>query len=68
VIGRISDGDLQFLKDQLEEESLTDTDYYIDDATIAMLEEEGASAELVTVLRGAVAAAGEGLDIAWTKD
>jgi hypothetical protein len=68
VIGRISDGDLQFLNDQLEEESAEDRDYYIDDATIELLEEEGASAELLTVLRSAVAARGEGLDIAWTKD
>ena len=43
VIGRISESDIQFLIDQLEEESSDDRDYYIDEATVDMLEEDGAS-------------------------
>jgi processive 1,2-diacylglycerol beta-glucosyltransferase len=66
LIGRISDRDLQFLIDQLEEESSTDRDYYVDEATIQMLEEEGAPAALVSLLRSTVADHSEGLDIAWT--
>jgi hypothetical protein len=68
LIGRISDSDLQFLMDQLEEESSDDRDYYIDEATIEMLEEDGASAALVALLRSAVADHSEGLDIVWTPD
>ena len=36
ILGSISDEQLQFLIDQLEEESETDTDYYIDAATLSM--------------------------------
>ena len=68
MIGRISDGDLQFLMDQLEEESSEDRDYYVDDATIDMLEEDGAPAALVSLLRSAVASHADGLDISWTPD
>ena len=68
VIGQISETDLEFLADQLEEESSEDTDYYIDEPTIDMLEDEGGSPTLISLLRNAVAARGEGLDIAWTKD
>ena len=68
VIGQISEEDLQFLMDQLEEESIEDTDYYVDEATIDLLEDEGAPPTLVSLLRSAVAARGEGLDISWTKE
>ena len=68
LIGRITDVDVQFLVDQLEEESSTDRDYYIDEATIQMLEDDGAPEALVGLLRGAVAGHSEGLDIVWTPD
>jgi len=68
VIGKISDDDLQFLIDQLEEESASDRDYFIDEATVQMLEDDGAPAALVGLLRSAVAGHSEGLDIAWTPD
>ena len=68
MIGRISEGDLQFLMDQLEEESSEDRDYCVDEATIDMLEEEGAPAALVSLLRIAVENHAEGLDISWTPD
>ena len=51
LIGTIADADLQFLTDELEEESAEDTDYYIDAATIDMLEEDGAPASLIAVAR-----------------
>jgi hypothetical protein len=54
--------------DQLEEESSEDRDYYVDDATIDMLEEDGAPAALVSLLRSAVASHADGLDISWTPD
>ena len=47
LIGTIDEADLQSLIDQLEEESEGDTDYYIDPATVDLLEQNGASARLV---------------------
>lgn len=53
-IGSVSEEQLQFLIDQLEEESTRDTDYYISAPTIDMLEENGADATLVRLLRDAL--------------
>jgi hypothetical protein len=38
-VGTITEAQLQFLIDQLEEESADDTDYYIDHATLDLFEE-----------------------------
>lgn len=65
-VGSISDDELQFLKDALEEESSSDDDYYIDGATIDMLEERGATAHLLGLLRTAVGAS-EGVDLRWEQ-
>jgi hypothetical protein len=54
VIGTISEAQLQFLKDQLEEESLEDQDYAIEGMTLAFFEEQGIDTELLTLLRGAL--------------
>lgn len=64
VLGNISEVDLQFLVDHLEEESSRDTDYFIDQATVDLLEEAGGSAALVSLLRSAVGSS-EGIDIGW---
>jgi hypothetical protein len=66
LLGQISEEDLQLLMDTMEEESTTDTDYYISSATIDMLADDGASPTLLTMLRSAL---GErtGMDIAWTR-
>jgi processive 1,2-diacylglycerol beta-glucosyltransferase len=53
-IGNITDADVKFLIDQLEEESHDDRDYYIDAATVDMLEDEGGSPALIAALRAAV--------------
>lgn len=53
-IGNVSEEELQFLIDQLEEESTRDTNYYISAPTIDMLEENGADAGLVKLLRDAL--------------
>ncbi len=66
VYGTISEAQLQFLVDQLEEESLEDTDYYINEATLDLLEAEGADAGLLTVLRNALGDR-EDMDIRWTR-
>lgn len=65
-LGSISDEELQFLVDELEEESLLDRDYYIDAATIDMLAEDGAPSSLVELLRR-VLGGRDGLEIRWVR-
>ena len=66
-VGSIEDVDFQLLVDQLEEESESDTDYYISAETIELLEDRGASRLLVDVLKKAVGGA-DGVEITWTKE
>ena len=66
TLGDLTEGQLQFLIDELEEESDSDHDYYIDAGTIDMLVSAGADAELVAMLRRAMGSR-EGVEIAWTK-
>ena len=67
VAGEISEAQLAYLQEQFEEESPDDTDYYVSAETVEMLEESGADPELLTVIRAAVGATGEG-DIRWSRD
>ncbi|HET7620937.1 MAG TPA: hypothetical protein VFK39_03450 [Gemmatimonadaceae bacterium] len=64
-IGTVSEEQLQFLVDQLEEESTRDTDYYISAPTIDMLEENGADESLVKLLRDALGGR-DGFELRWT--
>ena len=66
AIGKLTEKQLQFLIDQLEEESLEDQDYYINIATLAMFENKGADAELMTMLRTAMGDRQE-MDIRWSR-
>ena len=65
-LGMISREDFQFLVDHLEEESSRDSDYFIDQATVEILADAGASAALVALLRGAVGNT-DGVDIGWAE-
>jgi hypothetical protein len=65
-IGTITEEQLQFLIDELEEESSEDRDYYLSADTIDMLEEDGADRELVSLLRGALDGR-EGFDVRWSR-
>jgi hypothetical protein len=65
-LGTITDHQLKFLIDALEEESMSDTDYYITADTIAMLEADGADGDLVGLLRRALGNR-EGIDIRWSN-
>jgi hypothetical protein len=65
-LGQITEQQLQFLIDELEEESADDRDYYIDAATIDLLATAGADVELVAVLRHAVAGQ-DGVEITWSE-
>jgi hypothetical protein len=66
LLGNVSDSDIDCLVDVLEEEDSTDVDYFIDLDTVDILEDNGASAEMVKLLRAAIGAA-EGVDIRWEK-
>ena len=66
-IGTITDDQLQFLADKLEEESAGDDDYYINRTTVHILEQEGGDAELISVLRSALGEREE-MDIRWERD
>lgn len=66
VFGQISEEELQFLIDQLEEESSRDADYYLDADTIQLLEDEGAPATLVSLLRASLGER-EGFEIQWSR-
>lgn len=66
ALGRISDEQFTFLEDHLEEESGEDRDYYFTAATIDVLEQKGADAELVALLRRAVGDR-EGVEVRWER-
>jgi processive 1,2-diacylglycerol beta-glucosyltransferase len=65
-IGSITDDQLQFLIDQLEEESKTDQDYWLNAAMIEIMEEKGADKSLIDLLRNALGS-NEDLEIIWSK-
>jgi processive 1,2-diacylglycerol beta-glucosyltransferase len=58
-LGIITDEDLQFLIDNLEEESLTDTEYYIDRPALDLLREKGMSEAFANLIETAMGGAGE---------
>ncbi len=66
-LGFISEEQLKFLADQLEEESPDDTDYYFNSATIDLLAERGADEELLAKLRQALGSK-EGVEIRWERE
>ena len=65
-IGILTEDNLQFLIDQLEEESGEDQDYYINETTIDIFEEDGADKDLVALLRGALNGRTE-MEIRWSR-
>lgn len=64
LLGEIEDTEIAFLHNQLEEETPTDQDYYINRMTIDLLEEKGAPPHLVSLLRSALGER-EDMDIRW---
>ena len=67
LIGEISEEQLRFLVGELVEESLDDVDYYLSEATVDMLEADGADADLVSLLRQALGESGE-VNIIYRRD
>jgi hypothetical protein len=64
VLGEISEGELVFLIDQLEEEGIHDRDYFIDAAVVNFLARQGGSPKLIAMLRSGLGASA-GIDIRW---
>jgi len=68
LIGHITESDLSILAKVLEEESSTDQDYYLDAATLDLIQQEDVySAPAVAMLRAALGDK-EGIDIVWSRD
>ena len=67
AIGEITEEQLQFLIDRLVEESETDTDYYLNRATLDLLEEYGADGALIAILEKALGDR-EDMDIEWVRE
>ena len=66
LLGNITEKQLQFLIDQLEEEDSEDTDYYINPATVEMFEQNGADPQLIEILREALLGHPD-LEVRWTR-
>lgn len=65
LVGTITEAELEYLKEVLEEESLGDVDYYFTADTIDLLTEDGGATDhLLRVLRDALGKA-EGMELRW---
>jgi hypothetical protein len=64
AIGEISDNQLKFLVEQLEEEHDEDQDYFVDRDTLELLSDNGADPELLALLEKAIGD-DDSMDIAW---
>ena len=58
-LGEVAEEELQFLIENLEEESLTDVDYYINETVLESLKEKGMSETLARLLESAMGDKGE---------
>jgi hypothetical protein len=65
-LGTISEAQLAFLGQQLEEESPTDTDYYINRETVDLLAQRGADAGLLELLQRAIGERDD-VEIRWER-
>jgi processive 1,2-diacylglycerol beta-glucosyltransferase len=67
LVGELTEEQFGFLASELEEESSEDQDYYLNQATVDMLEADGADPGLIAVLRQALGAK-EDMDIRWVRE
>ena len=67
ALGSITKVQLQFLIDQLEEESHDDRDYYLNTTTLDALASKSADVDLIGLLRRALGDRKE-MEIEWTSD
>jgi hypothetical protein len=66
-LGTISEDELQFLTDQLEEEHADDRDYYVGRDELEIMKQNGAQPALLSVLESAIGDR-EGVEIAWSRE
>ena len=66
VLGTITEDDLQFLIDNLEEESEDDMDYYINRSTLEIFKEKGTNKALIKLLENALGDRND-MEIEWLK-
>ena len=66
-LGEISEEQFEFMVEALEEESEEDTDYYFTADTIDLLEDEGADAGLIALLRKALGDKDD-VEIRWSRE
>ncbi|MBP6786297.1 MAG: hypothetical protein KA170_01810 [Candidatus Promineofilum sp.] len=67
ALGNISETQLQFLIDSMEEDSIDDQDYYLEAATLDYLEARGADMELMTFLHS-VLGDRSGITLRWSRE
>ncbi len=65
-LGTISEEQLQFLVDQLEEEYAEDRDYYINRTTVEIMQQNGADPGLVDLLLKAIGDR-DAVEIEWSR-
>ena len=63
ILGTISESQLDFLIDNLEEEFEEDEEYYLNADTLDYLKEQGADRDLIGILEKALAGNQDGVDI-----
>jgi len=66
VLGDITEEQLQFLIDNMEEESSEDTDYYLNRSMLEMLQEKDPDPELMALLAAALGDR-EDMEIEWIR-
>ena len=66
-IGMVTEEQFKFLVDLMEEESSSDTDYYVDEGTLDWMEEEGADKVLTALLRKALGSREE-MEVRWERE
>jgi hypothetical protein len=67
ILGSISEDELQFLIDHLEEEFEEDTDYYLNRVTIEALKDQGANRALMDILEHALGD-NDDVEVAWVRE
>jgi len=67
LVGEVTEDDVQFLIDQLEEEYADDVAYYVNADTLEFLRERKARPELLDVLAGAIAVQGDA-ELRWSPE
>ena len=67
TIGEITEEQLDFLINMLEEEDSEDQDYWIDEMTLQYFQENGGDPALIKLLQDAIGES-EGVEIEWVSD